>query len=267
MKVAIVYHSPCMDGAAAAWAMAQHVAAAGHEPVFFPALPHTTPPTQGCTFRIFVDMCPAVIASEDWVFDHHKTAQDAVNRHQLGVFASGWSGAGIAWTTGHRVFDMQFQDSPVPEALQYIQDRDLWAWKLLKSKEVAASMYTDSPTPEYIEQIVRNWDLRKHIARGEAILEYQDRQVSQIVRRAYPLMLDGCPVFAVNSPILQSEVGNALAQEHQRPALVWRVTGPRKVECSLRSLDHLPDVSIIAQKMGGGGHRNAAGYNTTAIPD
>ena len=255
MKVAIVYHSPCMDGAAAAWAMAKHVRVAGHEPVFFPALPHTTPDTSGCGERVFVDMCPAVIEERDWVFDHHKTAEQAVAAHGRGFFSRCQSGAGLVWSHGREVTDSGTLGS-MPEALQYIQDRDLWAWKLVKAREVSASIHTDNPTPEYIGQLVRDWDLERHIARGTAILEYQDSLVAQIARRAYP---QG-GLIVVNSPVLQSEVGNRLAEEHQRPALVWRVV-PGEVECSLRSLPHLPDVSVIAQAFGGGGHRNAAGFS------
>lgn len=258
-KVAIVYHSPCMDGAAAAWAMAIHVRAAGHESVFFPSLPHKTPNTAGCDERIFVDMCPAVIEERDWVFDHHKTAENVVTSHPFrGFFLSSCSGAGLAWVLGGRIFGGYIND-PMPEALQYIQDRDLWRWQLVKSKEVNASIYTDNPTPEYIDQLVKNWNLQRHIARGEAILEYQDRQVSQVARRAYPGFVAGIPMMLVNSPLLQSEIGNKLAEDHQVPALVWRVVGPGKVECSFRSLDHLPDVSVIAARFGGGGHRNASG--------
>lgn len=72
------------------------------------------------------------------------------------------------------------------------------------------------------------------------------------------LLLDGC---AVNSSILQSEVGHELANASGTYGLVWYYDGATgRANCSLRSNGDY-DVSAIAKVFGGGGHKNAAGFN------
>mgnify|MGYP001565300630 CR=1 FL=1 len=77
--------------------------------------------------------------------------------------------------------------------------------------------------------------------------------------------------LAVGSTILQSEVGNVLAERSrdagaQPLAAVWYRDGERGVfRVSLRSVGDF-DVSVIAKAHGGGGHRNAAGFWCDELP-
>lgn len=267
VKVAIIYHSPCMDGAAAAWAMAQH--AAGHEVTFYPAQPRTFPETPGYDVAVFVDMCPPVgsMTPDVWVFDHHKTAEEQLRGKAQGVYSKDFSGAGMAWLYGHQVFGTKPFEGELPEVIQFIQDRDLWTWKLPDSKAVNAAIYTSNPTPEYISLIHNTWSWKQLSDKGRPVVEFEAELVSMVTQRAYPVTVRGVPMMVVNCPILQSEIGNAIVIKHQLPCLVWRTAKPGKVECSLRSMDHLPDVSGIAASFGGGGHRNAAGFSLTDISD
>lgn len=60
---------------------------------------------------------------------------------------------------------------------------------------------------------------------------------------------------------LTSDVGHELANQSGTFGLCWSMTKDGAVACSLRSNGEY-DVSAIAKLYGGGGHKNAAGFET-----
>jgi nanoRNase/pAp phosphatase (c-di-AMP/oligoRNAs hydrolase) len=96
--------------------------------------------------------------------------------------------------------------------------------------------------------------------RGEAILTYQETIVDALCRNARETWIGGHTVLAVNSPVLQSEIGERLAKDAAFGA-VWFVGGNGETYWSLRSRPPVGiDVSEVAKKYGGGGHVQAAGF-------
>ena len=67
--------------------------------------------------------------------------------------------------------------------------------------------------------------------------------------------------LACNATLHISELGHVLATQSGTYALIWYVSQDNKVKCSLRSNGDY-DVSAIAKAFGGGGHKNAAGFET-----
>ena len=63
--------------------------------------------------------------------DHHKTAQEALLGLRGALFDMNRSGAMISWEYFH-------PERPIPDLFRYIQDRDLWEWKLEGTGEIAA---------------------------------------------------------------------------------------------------------------------------------
>ena len=112
------------------------------------------------------------------------------------------------------------------------------------------------------------------IAEGAAILRAHDQNVAAVVKGASR----GCSIWSsvgdVNHvhdweglaancpPHLTSDVGHELANQSGTYGLLWYVGTANKVKCSLRSNGDY-DVSAIAKAFGGGGHKNAAGFETT----
>ena len=71
---------------------------------------------------------------------------------------------------------------------------------------------------------------------------------------------EGFNVYAINiSHMFGSDVGNELALRTNSFGIVWSEDG-EGIRTSLRSVRDF-DVSEIAKKYGGGGHKNAAGFN------
>ena len=72
--------------------------------------------------------------------------------------------------------------------------------------------------------------------------------------------IDGIKVAAVNSPVLQSEVGNILVEDGGYPfGIAWMQTEEYQ-RFSIRSEKGGLNVSELAQKFGGGGHDTSSGF-------
>jgi hypothetical protein len=72
--------------------------------------------------------------------------------------------------------------------------------------------------------------------------------------------MGGKDVLVVNSPHWMSEIGNALSPKCDF-ALIWYYDHEtHQVKVSLRAHHDDADVSEVAKKFGGGGHRKAAGF-------
>lgn len=226
-----------------------------------------------------------------YTIDHHATTPHVFEgtpypKPPYLIFDVEHSGAVLAWKYFHG-------DAPVPEILRYIEDKDLWRWKLPYSREVSAALEARGvrtnfrKLQEFVEmpdsvsfwlshnfQDVLSW--RTLIAEGTAVLRAQRQYADAIIDVAQRVQLsigDGCyiGVWVASAPILQSEVGSALAEaalaRGEAPlGIVWYRDGASGLcHVSLRSVGDF-DVSAIAKRYGGAGHKNAAGFECVKLP-
>jgi len=190
------------------------------------------------------------------VFDHHKTAAEDLAGLDFCVFDMDRSGAGI--TLDELFGSRANRFGPL---VSYVEDRDLWRFNLDFSREVNAWIGC-------VEQTFDNWhdlareihdDLASVIGRGTGALSAVDRYVRDMSKQARMLRFDGSDVPVVNAPYINtSELVGHLAEAHPF-AVGWFQRADAKYQYSLRSRGDV-DVSEIAKRYGGGGHRNAAGF-------
>jgi oligoribonuclease NrnB/cAMP/cGMP phosphodiesterase (DHH superfamily) len=223
--------------------------------------------------------------------DHHKTAFEMwCPKHDLPKFVqteaipvsgakpitchivldNDKSGAMLAWEYFH-------PDTPVPDLIKRIDDRDRWVFQYPDSRALHAGLQLTKPWK------FENW---KHLVpmnsafwlgaygdvvrEGEIALQVYDQQIADRVKVAEKcsIVLSEAPTprpvvggLAVNSALHQSEIGNELAKASGTFGLVWYYdSATKRANVSLRSIGDY-DVSAIAKAFGGGGHRNAAGFN------
>ncbi len=159
-------------------------------------------------------------------------------------------------------FKYFFKNKKVPKLLSYIEDQDLWRFKLPSSNEINIMidlLENDfRKWQEYRKKIERKKELQKIIKQGELLIKYRQYLINQIIPQAVLVKFEGYDALAVNSSVLISEVGNALCKKHPPMAIVYSLNGKKK-KISLRS-DGSVDVSKIAEKYGGGGHKGAASF-------
>ena len=258
-KRLVIYHANCIDGYTSAWAAWRKY---GDDAEYLPASYGDPAPDVTGRWVLVVDFSyprDVMLKMNEQtdgalsVFDHHKTAQAALDGLPSATFDMARSGAGLTWDLLHRVAR--------PWLIDFVEDRDLWRWKFDKSKEVNA----------WIGAVKRNsfedWDrlnetpLPDVISKGEAVLAFVDRYVSEMVAQARVVDFEGVRIPVVNAPYINiSELVGKLA-ESAPFALGWfqRADGLYAYSLRSRGADGV-DVSEIAKKYGGGGHRNSAGF-------
>jgi oligoribonuclease NrnB/cAMP/cGMP phosphodiesterase (DHH superfamily) len=248
----VLYHADCLDGFGAAWAIWKRFPSAMFTPV-----KHGLPPPAGLAGKklVIVDFsyprpvleALAQEAAGLLVLDHHVTAENALAGLPYAYFDQKKCGAVLAWEWAHR--------QPAPWLLLHIQDKDLWQWALPGSREVNAAL---SSYP-YDFHLWESFTEEALIAEGRAILRYEREMVEKLVREKVLVTFEGQTVPAVQSAILNSQIGERLSG--QSPfVIIWHDRDGRRYY-SLRSREDGADVEAIARRYGGGGHTHAAGFS------
>lgn len=263
-KIAVLYHSGCSDGfggAYAAWKKFKSRAA------YYP-VEHQMPPPQEIVGKeiYMIDFCyPAEVLKvlkeknrRIIILDHHKSAARDILEADEYLFDVEHSGAVIAWKYFFG------EKKKIPLLLRYVEDNDLWSFKLKKSRETFAAISVLPFDFKVWEKVVSSFEnnksyRKKFVSYGENIVHYQEVLISRFISRISLVRFEGYIVFALNSSFLVSELGNRLALQKPPFSIIWAVSGNR-VNVSLRSVGGF-DVSVLAKKYGGGGHPQAAGFS------
>jgi hypothetical protein len=274
MRRVCIYHAGCPDGFGAAWAVWR---AWGDDAVYVPrghddrVRPHDYEDDR----VVFVDISPspdeleelADQAAQVVVLDHHITAQQSLEGdsafcdriagggHEI-HFDLSHSGAVLAWHYFH-------ESGTTPDLLRYVEDQDLWAWKLFGSAEVNAAISSYPLTFDSWNSLASK-SAEQLVQEGEPITRANRIEVKRRLKNAAPLAIGNRRVEAVNSTSNRSAIGHELAQRRafgEPWGCVYRIDGDR-VQATLYSIGDF-DVASIAVGLGGGGHKNAAGFSTT----
>lgn len=250
------YHAGCADGFGAAWAL---WAALGDGATYCPVRYGEDPPEWRPGDVVWIvdfsyprSVLERLAAEVDLtVIDHHETAEQDLADLPFAHFDASRSGAVATWEHVH-------EGVPVPELLLYVQDRDLWEWRLPGSRAVSYGLVHS----EWSFPVWSALDVQELRADGERMVRVVDAIVALTAALAVPCVLAGHHALAVNSSCLLSELGHALAANSESGiGAVWFYDG-RSYRWELRSLKGGPNVGAIAKSLGGGGHRHAAGFRS-----
>lgn len=278
----VLYHGSCPDGFGAAWVAHRHL---GDGADYMPMQYGYPLPQQAVDRDIFLfDFCFDRETTKQLVkrnrlvqiLDHHKTAEAALVGLEQELAGEGFvdvyikfdmnkSGVGLAW--GHF-----FTGHPAPWVVSYTEDRDLWRWALPQSKEVNAYLGT-------IPMDFHSWDVTSSTCdaamaaeRGTVALAKTQHYVDVVAQNAmFVTLWDHGNIPLVNAPQVGiSELLNKLAEDHRQAsglpygiAIGWFQRADGMYQYSLRSVGDF-DVSAKAKEHGGGGHKNAAGFQNYA---
>jgi oligoribonuclease NrnB/cAMP/cGMP phosphodiesterase (DHH superfamily) len=260
-KYIVIYHGGCIDGFTSAWVAWRFLISQGIDNAeYFPALFGGPEPDVEDKHVYILDFSYPRSTLTDMeskakslvLLDHHKSAEAELDGLPYVVFDMKRSGAGMAW-------DYFFFEDARVWLVDYVEDRDLWKWEKLNSKSINAWIGTAIQTFE-------NWDelcaegSKKAYARGTAVEAYIERYVTEMSAQKRLISFaghDNIPI--VNAPYLAiSELVGSLAEDALF-AMGWFQRGDGKYQYSLRSRGEF-DVSALAQRFGGGGHAQSAGF-------
>jgi oligoribonuclease NrnB/cAMP/cGMP phosphodiesterase (DHH superfamily) len=197
------------------------------------------------------------------VLDHHKTAEEALKGleeetvpQSIIVFDMNRSGAGLAW-------DYFFPDSSRPVLVDYIEDRDLWRFKLPHSKEINAFYQSfDINLETWIKELGPRSNDPSVYEEGKSLLRLESKYVKQICHNAYLKKIGNYIAPYVQTSVIMSEVCDYLIKNYpgNYPFAFYSFRrNDGKFQYGLRSRSDF-DVSVIAKEFGGGGHKQAAGF-------
>ncbi|MDB5891694.1 MAG: phosphoesterase [Polaromonas sp.] len=193
------------------------------------------------------------------MLDHHQSAARKLGNFtcRCGVvhFDMDKSGARLAWEF--------FQpDTPVPDLIRFIEDRDIWVWQYPQSAGFLAALdmepmdfkrwadiaaFTQHQTDAFTE-------------RGQAMDEKFNKLAADIAVNAQPIMFNGIAGLMVNAPgAFHSLIGDILSKQSGTFALMWQAAPKGVIKVGLRSQPGF-DCIPLAEAMGGGGHAQACGF-------
>lgn len=290
-----IHHFPCDDGFASAWIAHKRwpdlVMAPTNYGQMFPDVDFRDKNVLIADFSYKPDAISELMMSYGArsivILDHHKTAQADLKDFMVEVcggakFVAGdiegmfrdfaeldrpavaarfdmeRSGASLTW-------EFCFPGDPMPEFVQFIEDRDLWRFRLKNTRPFSLYLRATPMTFEAWDEVAREWTYEPEnvMAKAYAIERFYDQKITEMVPTATLKAIGKWKdVPVAHAPYaFASDLANALLAVHPRApfaAVVVDAYGARTY--SLRSEDSRQDVSEVAKTFGGGGHRNAAGF-------
>ncbi len=264
--IAVLYHGGCNDGFGGAWAAWKKF---GNKADYIAMYRDTPAPDIRSKVVYFIDYVLTRSETERFIaqnkrvtcIDHHITAKETVMITEAPSFSLDHSGAVLAW----EYFN---PGKKIPLLLKYIEDRDLWRWKMPKAREILSGtnfsneavwtfkgfsrLVADFEKPAYRAQCIKDGKIAKSVFDG---------LVEKIASHAIGVRLYGVKALAVNAPeVFASGVGNYLVEKMGASlGIIWHIDGKDTLKVSLRSGSKV-DSSKIAEKLGGGGHKRSAGF-------
>ena len=296
----VIYHDHCADGFAAAWCASlalptetEFLPAQYGENSFLNVLECAETGIEGRDMWLLdfsfpkegMDFLFNTAKNVVWL-DHHKTAfemwlgampssglfYEMSDRHVI-VLDNNKSGALLAWEYFNPFLE-------TPRLLRHIDDYDRWQFKLDGTREINKAIW--ARTPWMFEQWSQDFEgnLQQLEVEGTAIQSAHMANIRSVVgggtMKCHILQLAkeqnpknehwqadfsaNAEGLALNCPAhLSSDAGHELAVQCGTFGLLWRIDKNGKCLCSLRSNGDY-DVSAICKVFGGGGHKNAGGF-------
>jgi oligoribonuclease NrnB/cAMP/cGMP phosphodiesterase (DHH superfamily) len=262
----IIYHKACPDGfgsAYIAWKVLGDSSA--YLPLsYYDAIPEiVNSKILVCDFSFNYETTMKLIKDNEEFYniDHHQSAFDNLKdlSDEYKFFDINHSGAYLTW----KYF---FADVEVPRFIKYIEDYDLWKFQYEETKPFMLALNELPFNFKVWKKLEDENYLNELIQKGKILQSYQDNMVRIITKavkiKSQKIGENKYKVAYVNTNLFKNEVANKLVSETDCDfSVVYNYDDSKNLtKFSLRSIDQKANVSEIAKVIGGGGHRNAAGY-------
>ena len=271
-KTIVLYHAD-LDGLAAAWVCwtrfkenAEYKAVQYNQPV--PDFDYNGVDLYIVDFSYSLDILLGLkmICNSVKVIDHHKTAEKTLSCFEGAVYNPNYAGCDLTWITFYPGVE-------IPLAVRYAADRDLWKFHYPETKAFCAGI--DLVRKDDLFETFRFWDqlcltdqfgssltLKEVISNGEIIVKQNDSITNRKVKSEdwKTIEFEGYSTALYNQIGLISEQANAiLTSTPIEVTLSYFFLKDGVCVFNMRSRKEI-DVSDIAIKYGGGGHKNAASF-------
>ena len=268
----VIYHADCIDGFTAAWSFWM----VHPEWEYYPAKHGYPAPDVTGKYVYFLDFSYKKPVLEDMlktakhitIIDHHKSTvkelEDFYHINLSSIFDMNKSGASLAWKYVNKIDDWE----EIPSLIRYIEDYDLWRFKYKNTKRINSYLGSQPYDFNVWSSIYSTFEeedadeIDTILAIGESLINKQTKDVNFFLTKKFRYVIGEIETWLVNAPFwLASDIGHELSLTNPFGATYYY--DGQKYIFSLRSNESNPeclDVSEIARTYGGGGHRNAAGF-------
>lgn len=197
-----------------------------------------------------------------WI-DHHKSAiEKPDNPHHLdGIRRDGTAGCVLTW-------EFFYPNIPVPNVVALLGDYDIWAFKYGEDTnrlQTGIRLYDTRPDSEMWKKWLDPAYLPIDELRfGEISLQYRNNYYAGLVKSwAFFTEFEGYKAIACNAGSVSSQLFDTVMEDYDImlpfcfDGKQWTVSVYTKKDI---------DCSEIAKKYGGGGHKQAAGFQCKELP-
>jgi len=267
-KIIVIYHDD-LDGFTGAWAAWKKMKdTADYLPIHHDNKPLDTLALNAEGKDIYIidysfkpeEMKKLVAVNKKVVFiDHHLTSAESVKIATESLYDISHSGAYLAWKYFH-------PDKKIPKLISYIEDYDLWNFKLPFTQELTLVLSAKKFNLKIWNKLAMEFEdaskRKELIKQGKTMLVYKENLINELLEKGEEVIFEGHRAFAINSPVFESEIGHHIYEKKGMLAIIWSYRKKHhkpKLKVSLRS-DKSINVAEIALKYGGGGHKAAAGF-------
>jgi len=198
-----------------------------------------------------------------WI-DHHKTAFEyQYSRKLAGLRDDDYSGCELAW----KYF---YGEKPMPRAVELIGDRDRWAWTFDKETanfNAGLLLYDHQPKDEIWDSLLFETTAKSLLDKigeeGKTCLKFRGQFCNDYARSyGFETVFEGYKCFALGLYMFGSEAFGERMKKYDI-CLSFEYLGNGWI---VGLYSFTVDVSKIAQKYGGGGHKGAAGLVCQVLP-
>ncbi len=171
-------------------------------------------------------------------------------------------GASLLWKELYH----ETYDAAMPNLIQHVKDWDIWKKLLPNTDAINKYLKMQDKTVARFSTLLIDFecllDRQRAITIGNSLIEYEEQIEDSIISSSIEtITINGVTGLCVNAPYtFASNIGNKLAERSGTFGATWSQMSDGVVKWSLRSIGDSCDVSALAESMGGGGHKNAAGF-------
>jgi oligoribonuclease NrnB/cAMP/cGMP phosphodiesterase (DHH superfamily) len=199
-----------------------------------------------------------------WI-DHHKTA---IEKHAdldtvlKGLRRDGVSGCELAW-------EFFFPTKTMPRVVQLLGDYDIWAFKYgddTNKLQAGIRLFNTYPDAfEWDAWLKPGYQPTEEIKSGEIALKYRDNYYSGLIKAwSFFTEFEGHKAIACNAGSVSSQMFDTVKEDYD--IMMPFVFDGKRWTVSLYTKKKDIDVSELAKRYGGGGHRQAAGFQCDTLP-
>jgi len=199
-----------------------------------------------------------------WI-DHHKTAIEKwkhLDGNIEGIRRDGVAACELTW-------EYFYPDEPIPPVVELLGDYDIWAFKhgdatnylqagiKLNDTKPESGMWAEWLDPEYYPD--------REIKEGKVALQYRDNYYAELIKSwAFFTTFEGYKVIACNAGSVSSQLFDTVKEDYD--IMMPFVFDGKRWTVSVYTKKSDIDCSELAKKYGGGGHRQAAGFQCDQLP-